>query len=798
MDPSTPTPKVHEALDAIEQYFSDMIPPFQAAEALELLLDQPPQLLSIGVINWISAQFRISKKTISIADYIYRVAGKLQYLGHLQLVTESRLTPYLDLVKQQLLEYCPIEERAALQDNFNNIDYSETSGSQPFKSMYHKRNLGESYSDIIPSEERCLAILWDRLKTQVRNSSLPGAKRKYEASIPNLVAMVVVNVKTNKDFLKIQVQLQSLGFASGTDHIFRTLSQGLPGWVIISPYQPGSEKSNNPVIKAMTQIVRVAEDKWESGKRFQELVQAAIEQFNAGSLARTVTMLDLALSLIFEGALEPAIAASVRKTAHQSLDMDRLRDLMKKEDKYPLLHKVLNFFDEYTVPNMLNSLQQENKRERRKFLLGLLKVHGNEARNLAFERLKMYLASATVEYDWFFARNLLCTVNSIPRSNDIPIDSEMRLVTRLLNLDLPAPLVKEAITYAGQVQCSKSENLLIATAEELEKIVIKGGDSDKLSLLDRVIFTLAHYGTPNAYRVVVKHGVSGQQKLGDTASRLVYLSSQNLASDQESLSRLIKFLKSNAPRKLLGMMMHKNDAGVLHVIRALSSTPVPSVREVFKEIADQFPDTKFGIAAGNALKEFETLDQYNLQGPTMSGALALFGLPDLLLEMNASQHTGTLTIRDINGNPRGKFLFSAGRIRHCSAGHLEGIFAAYQLLEIPVEGSFLFHGRKDASFGELTTDHNFPELGALLMEGMRRYDEWQRVSTILPDSVRFQRSKPKPEPPMPQDNKDLFHNLWQKTAQSATPEECEANSPADSCSIRALLVRWLEEGALVL
>jgi hypothetical protein len=805
MDSTTPDIKVREALAAIGQYFSDTIPPVQAAEALETLLYQQAQLMSTEIINWISTQFRISGKTTSVADYLYHAVCKLQYLAQLQLISEHRLTPYLDAVKQRLLEYCPVEDRSVLQENFSNIDTSDAAGPIPVNFMYRKVKAGVSESEheiAQPARGRRHSILWERIKTEVRNPSMPDARVGRDEFVPNLIATVAADAQSGQDFRNIQNNLKSLGLPSGTDQIFRTLGQGLPGWAIATPTQPGDEKSNNPAIKAMSQIIHVAEDKWESSKRFQDLVQAAIEQFNTGSLARAVTMLDLALGFISEGKLDQAVASSVRKTAHRSLDLNRLRDLIKENNKHRLLRKVLNFFEEYTIQNILDSLQQENRRERRKLLLGLLEVYGNDARKPAFERLKTILAGTDIKNDWFFARNLVCTLDALPRSSDIPLDTKMEVLTQLLKLNLPAPLVKEAIKYAGQIKCSQSEELLISTTEALEKIVFEHAASDKdpaqmLSLLDRAVFTLAHYGTPKACRAVVKHGASGYQEWGDPASRLAYLSGQDLSSDQESLSRLIKLLKSKTPRKLLGLTIHKNDQLVLHAIRALSSTPAQSVRQVFKDIAGQFPDTKFGQAANNALRDFEASDKSVQQDQTMSGDLDLFGLPDLLQEMNSLQLTGPLNIKDAKGNLRGTFLLNTGRILNCSAGHMEGVEAAYQLLEKPIEGSFLFQGRKDDSTKEPTKEQKFPELSALLAEGMRRYDELQRARAILPDSVRFKRKGPEPAPPVQPDDKELFTTLWQKTADGATPEECEASCPVDSYRVRTLLARWIEEGVLL-
>jgi hypothetical protein len=80
--------------------------------------------------------------------------------------------------------------------------------------------------------------------------------------------------------------LRQLGIDTAMDKVVGTLAQSLPGWGAL-PTAPGAAPSAAGLeIKAMRQIVSLAEDPAEAGKRFRELVHVAIEQFNTGHLGR--------------------------------------------------------------------------------------------------------------------------------------------------------------------------------------------------------------------------------------------------------------------------------------------------------------------------------------------------------------------------------------------------------------------------------------------------------------------------------------------------------------------------------
>jgi hypothetical protein len=181
---------------------------------------------------------------------------------------------------------------------------------------------------------------------------------------------------------------------------------------------------------------------------------------------------------------------------------------------------------------------------------------------------------------------------------------------------------------------------------------------------------------------------------------------------------------------------------------------------------------------------------------TLTGDLDLFGLPDLLQQLNQSQVTGILTLMDAKGNPAGTFSLLAGGMQDCIAGDLKGKEAAYQLLELPIAGTFVFQGQRDSGIPEKSGEQRTSNLLAILSEGMRRYDELQRARAIVPDFALLRRAGPPPAPSSAEEDAELLDRVWQKTANGASPEECEAACRADSYRVRTLLARWIEEGIL--
>ncbi|MFW5926041.1 MAG: DUF4388 domain-containing protein [Myxococcota bacterium] len=108
-----------------------------------------------------------------------------------------------------------------------------------------------------------------------------------------------------------------------------------------------------------------------------------------------------------------------------------------------------------------------------------------------------------------------------------------------------------------------------------------------------------------------------------------------------------------------------------------------------------------------------------------SGSLADMGLVDLFQTIDISRKSGVLHLS--SGNQRGAIYFQEGRIVHAELGKLRGESAVYRVL-VWNEGHF------DLEFRSVRVEEETIQTSTqgLLMEGMRRVDEWGRLLEQLP------------------------------------------------------------------
>ena len=815
MDDITPETDLQQALTTVHQYLSDAIAPLLAAEAVALLLEQPAELVAVEINKWTSGQIGGSATKASVSDYFFHALRKLYEMGGLKLVSEGRLASLLKEAGSRLLSFCPAGERGQFATSLEHLGQSEGVLTPAVTMLHRPPASGAVEAERSPESpanlsrmgkgSRRLSILLDRLGVESGKSSEPSSPDSntlQKELIAHVVTEAALNAKSGEELRGIQEDLSTLGIETGTEQMFRTLSASLPGWAVSIRPEDDAEAApptKNVTVEAMRRLIRLAENPWDADRRFQNLVHAAIEQFNTGSLARAATMFDLAGSLAAEPSLRSSAVAEIREKADASLDPKRLRSFSETREKHNLLRKVLAFFTKLQPDGLLDSLQWEPKRDRRRLLLNLIEVHGNAARGLVLERL-VSVSISTVREDWYFQRNLIVLLGRIPGPAGVPVDTEVELMISFADPKLPAPLVREAILNLGQIKDARAERHLIDISIKLEELVATAlkdeADAGRLvSLLDRTIVVLSRYGTPGTCRRVVDHALApGEDETAMT--RISYLSNQDISIDKESLQRVLAALRHKIPRKIFGALIQKDEPALLSLIRALVSTPRAEVKRLLQSITERFPDEVFGKAAAKALEELAARStESKAATEKLAGDLELFGLPDLLQQFARLRLSGTLTVRNDAEVPVGTISLIEGRLKACTCGSLKGEVGLYQLLEKPVARTFVFAGRRSRS-GHEPDASSLPELLPVVYEGMRRHEELQRARAVVPDTAAL---KPTGAEPVPAgEDPALFNQLWKTISSGASPEECETKCPSDSFQIRSLLVRWVEEGILTI
>jgi hypothetical protein len=786
--------ELHEAVQELHLYLSDRIAPLMFAYSMELLLEQPAALLAAEIRTWVSQQ-AAAVPGVPLADLLFHAVRKLSGIGEFDLVPAERLRVLVNQVGQAVLPFCPVEDREILRQNLENLAHAPPSAPAGPIEILHRGPTVERVSggaapakgltDKVALGLRKLGLFLDRL--QAKGAAVVAPDQRAEVA-SQFMTTAAVQSKNQEELERHLAPLRQLGIDIAMDKVVVRLAESLPGWGALPTALGMPAPSAGLEIKAMRQIVSLAEDPAEAGKRFRELVYAAMAQFNTGHLGRAVSMFDLAEQLVSDKKVESAFVNVLRETAQEHLDAERLRKYGERIDLRSSLRTVMNFFIALRPEGLLRDLNGETRRERRHELLALLEAHGEPTRDRARHLLAASVAP-DANADPFFQMNLIYLLRVVPRPADVSIEDEVNLVMRTSGKDSPPPVVKQAIAYLAATRHEKSERALITYLRVFETAVYAREDVE--TLLDRTSVALARYATPRAWRALIDHGLKAEAKLGTPMARLVETGRHDLSGSKDLVDRLLAAIRAEHPRAVLGFVK-RNDDRLGWLIQAVSGTPLPEVRDALQEMVAKFPGQKFAEAAKAAVATLGTAAK-PAEPPGLAGDLELFGLPGLLQTLAQSQLTGVLTLMNADRRAEATVILDNGRFREAHHGHLSGVDAIYQLFERPFPGTFAFVSR--ASVEELAGGAPAEDVVGLLLEGVRRHDEFKRAAALAADGLSL---KPTgvPGTPLPDEDPDFVHLVWTQVEKGATPLACEAAIATDGYRTRRLLAHWLEEGSL--
>jgi hypothetical protein len=794
--------ELHEAVQELHLYLSDRIAPLMFAYSMDLLLEQPAALLAAEIRTWAGQQAAVMPG-VPLADLLFHAVRKVSGIGEFDLVPAERLRTHVKELGEALLAFCPAEDREILRQNSENPALAPSGRFRgPIEILHWPATAADAGGGQAGGGPAQGTHRQGRLRpaaSWVCSLTGSGQGRRSGAGRATRGSGVPVH-----DHRRRAVQepggagsapaLRQLGIDTAMDKVVIRLAESLPGWGALPSASGAPAPSAGLEIRAMRQIVSLAEDPLEAGKRFRELVHAAIAQFNTGQLGRAVSMFELAEQLVSDKKVEGAFINMLRQ-GHEYLDAERLKKYGERTDLRSSLRTVMNFFMALRPEGLLRDLNGETRRERRHELLALLEAHGEPARERA-----RHLLAASVEpganADPFFQMNLVYLLRVLPRAADVSIEDEVNLVMRTSGKDSPPPLVKQAIAYLAATRHVKSDRALITYLRVFENMLLQPESAvysreDVETLLDRTSVALARYATPRAWRALVDHGLKAEATLGTPMARLVEAGRQDLSGSKDLVDRLIAAIRAEHPRAILGFVK-KNDDRLGWLIQALSGTPLPEVREALQEMVDKFPGQKFAETAKAALANLGAAAKPP-ELPGLAGDLDLFGLPGLLQTLAQSQLTGVLTLMNTDKRAEATVILQGGRFREARHGALRGVDAIYQLFERPFPGTFAFVSR--ASVDELAGGAPAEDVIGLLLEGVRRHDEFKRAAALASDGLSL---KPTgvPGTPLPDEDPDFIRLVWTQVAKGATPLACEAAIATDGYRTRRLLAHWLEEGSL--
>ena len=795
---------LQEAVFELHQYLSDRLAPLMVASSMELLLKLPVRVLAGEIWKWTEQQ-RIAAPQVPASDFLFHAVKKIAAMGEFELVPRESLGKYVSALGSSVLQYCPEAERELLRQSLERLGTAATAPTAVPVEMLHRQGDAATSKPDAPQPEagsvlarglRRLSLFLERLQPQA--AAAASAEQRAE-TVSQAVAAAAVQSMTREELDQHLAALGNVGVPTEPEKVFRTLAGSLPGWGVL-PTVAGQDPSpvSGTELDAMRRIVALsAEDPADAAKRFRELVHTAIEQFNEGHLGRAVAMFELAEVLVADRKVQPVFVDALRQGGHEYLDRDRLRKTAERTDTRTALRAILNFFQSLRPEGLLRDLDGETSRERRHQLLALLEVHGQPARAKALELLRASVQPGA-QVDPFFQRNLVYLLVEIPRPADVSVEDEVNLVMSAPGRASPPPLVKQVIAYLAATRHDKAERALITYLRLFENMLLEPETAtyephDVEVLLDRVCAALARFGSPRAWRALVDHGLRSEQRLGATLARLSEAGRQDLSSSRDVVERLVGALRSELPRSVMGFTLNKNEDRIASLIEALSGTPLPDVKAAFEEIAAKYPG-EIGEAARKGLVALHAAGKPPEPPAGLSGDLELFGLPGVLQTLSQANLTGTLSLMNAGGKVEATVLFDKGRLRTAQCGSIRGEDAVYQLFERPFPGTFAFVSRSEGASDGSSAPR---ELLPLILEGVRRHDEFKRAAALVPD-----RSALKPtgqtSTPLPDEDEDFTRYIWGKAAAGTPATDCEASIATDSYRVRRLLAHWVEEGALTL
>ena len=790
------TPELRAAVEEIDQYLADRVPPLVVADSVALFAEARVEGAAAEILGWAERQQAV-QGDLPFVDLLFHALHKLSVIGEFHLVEEQKLLGFLHEVGVALAEACPPgPDRDRLRRGLTHLGESEMIHSGPVEIIRRSAEPPPEPAPVAATPGlRRLSILEQRLRREAIAKG-PAAETARRRVSSQAITVAATEAKSEKELEQHLRRLRSMGVESGAQQVFRNLGQELADWAM--PKEIVSDTADlGPAaeVVAMKKIVSLPEDPIEVARRFRQLVSAATEQFNSGNLGRAVQMFDLATKLASEKKVEAGFMEPIVKKGHEALDDRRLRQYMDKPDRHTQLQSVMAFFAPGLGPApLLDQLETEERRERRKLLLDLLVVHGETARALARARLEASVDAAASD---FARRNWIYLLRLIPRPAGETPDGEIDAVARFAAPGNPGFLAKEALTHLGLTRSPRAAKALVsllgAWEPELEREDLdEAGRKEGLASLDRIASALARQDDAEGWRALVEHALSGGPELGAMTARLAELGTRDLSSSPEVVEALVSAIRDGLPRGMLGRLVGRKGHDLPALVGALAGTRTPAVRALLEEVHKRFAGQDPGRAAARAL-EAHPAAAAPLAVAGHSGELDPYGLPALLHRLAEGKATGTLNLlpREGGGAPA-TIGFSHGRPAAARWAHREGEAAVYQLFERPFAGQFAF----DASAAPPAGGGSLPELGTLVKEGVRRARELQRTSAMVPEELPLEATGAAPGTVVDEPDYDLIVALWGKACARVSVRQMEAELAADAFRIHRPLAQWLEEGAL--
>ena len=177
--------------------------------------------------------------------------------------------------------------------------------------------------------------------------------------------------------LGTETRLQLLGTGVWNDPAIATEPALQGGWFAASAPESAP-------IQAMHRIVSLA-DAGHTRAHCRELLKTGAQQFNTHALPRAVQVLEVARRLLAEGKVDKTTADLILSTAHEDLDAAELMAQTQQTATLPLLRSLLGAYPALTPAGLLNMLDDEPDRARRRLAVAHSPAASHRQRHGVFQ-----------------------------------------------------------------------------------------------------------------------------------------------------------------------------------------------------------------------------------------------------------------------------------------------------------------------------------------------------------------------------------------------------------------------------
>lgn len=783
-----PTLPTDSALDSLREYLSGSRSPHLVADSLTRLEADVGAVADV-IVAWAGAQAAAESRP----DYQSLALRRILALGTLGTIAQDRLTRFVRAVAGAVLFRAPAEGRERLASLLGPLASVETGGASEGVASPSGSRPAVTPRTGPPSTSPRLTLLLDRLDVIRTGGDKTRSPRELVAET---VVTASLQARSAADFEAALEDLLRRGVIRGTADVLHALVETLPSY-----WLPSASMATPPAaLLALERLCALAGSRQEGARRFREMVEVAVEEFNRGALGRAGRVFELAERILDAGEVDAQLVEPLRQSGHERLNLDRVRRLVESKDRQALSPAVLRFFRVFAPEAVIEKMRREPRHERRRLLLLFLETHGEEGRRAALE----HLGRPEHEHDFFLLRNLVHLLRVIPQPKGAAVEPELARVARLLVPEHPPYLVNEVLAYLGDARHPVAEQVLGVFFRSLEEALLAPShdtwEEDRKryrSYLDRTAAVLALQQTPAAWAAVVEHGLRRDEALGRAEARLADLAACDLGKAPALAARLVAAAQAELPKGVLAELGPGAQARLIAFVTALSGTRTQEAKELLQALAARFTNQELGELASRTLARQSVGTTLAPEGQvvpdaSLSGDLQMFALPTLLQSLADMSASGDLALTDEKGRRRATVTVAAGHVTAARFGPLTGPEAVFELLEHPFPGTFAFQ-RQAAPSGVPTHSVGVTEL---ILEGLRRQDELRRASLLVPDEARLEVTGQAPTAIPGEHDIDFVTALWEKVVSGAGPQECERAFSVDAYRIRRGLAHWLEVGAL--